>query len=112
MDIPHCHESMAKRSVCHSFFTRLLMVRTMQRGARSVAQRGVKFVFEEDRVVSTNLCSMMCESPNTKVHGVLTMLSPMKPRKFDAIIGTFVPVSSYHFTIITHCTHCSCFSVC
>jgi len=38
-----------------------------------------------------DLCSMMCVSLNTKVHGVLMMLSLMKSRKkFDIITGTFV----------------------
>ena len=34
-----------------------------------------------------DLRSMMPASPNAKVHGVLTMLSPMKPgKKFNAIM--------------------------
>ena len=38
-----------------------------------------------------DLCSMMCVFPNTKVHGVLMMLSTMKPeKKFSTIAGTFV----------------------
>jgi len=32
-----------------------------------------------------DLCLMMCVSLNAKVHGIITMLSPMKPRKFDTI---------------------------
>ena len=44
------------------------------------------------------LCSMMCASPNTKVHGVLTMLSLMKPgKKLEVVIGTlFFYCVSHH----------------
>ena len=38
-----------------------------------------------------DLCLTMFASPNAEVHGVLMILSPMKPEKmFDTIAGTFV----------------------
>ena len=50
----------------------------------------------------------MCASPNAKVLGILTMLSPMKPRKkFDTITGTFV----FHCVSFIIAVHSSC-SVC
>ena len=40
------------------------------------------FIFEERELSEEmNLFSMMCVSLNAKLHGVLTMMSPMKPRK-------------------------------
>ena len=48
-------------------------------------------VSKERAVSGMDLCSMICASLNVRVHGVITMLSLMKPRKkFDTITGTFV----------------------
>ena len=64
-----------------------------------------------------DLCSIMCAPLNAKVHGVLTMLSLMKPgKKFHAITGTFVfpPSEPSSFTIIVHsrCSACQCTTIC
>ena len=58
----------------------------MQRGTKRCE---VLFLRKIESSLEMDLCLMMCESPNTNVHGVLTMLSLMKSGKFHAIIGTF-----------------------
>jgi len=73
----------------------------MKHGADFVTcGRDVKFCLRgrESRLNKSDLCSMMCTSPDAKVQGILTMLSPMKPRKkFDRITGTaFFHRVSYH----------------
>ena len=73
----HNATSPTKQTVCC-----FLMLAT---GSRS-------FVFEKERAISRNgLVSL-----NTKVHDVLTMLSPMKPGKFNRITGTFVFYHTSH----------------